>query len=382
MKIQSKLPNVGETIFTTISALANKQKAVNLGQGFPDFSGSEYLKEKIAYYIQNDFNQYAPMIGVQGLRESISKYFKRKYQLDINANSEVTITSGATEALSASILALVGEGDEVIVFDPSYDSYVPAINLAGGKSVRLNLSSNSFKIPMDDIRNSINSNTKMIIINSPHNPTGSIVSEGEWSEIVKIIGDKEIFVLSDEVYEGICFDDSGHFCPQSISALKNKLISVYSFGKSCHMTGWKIGYSIANEDISKEIRKLHQYFTFSTFTAAQMALADYLDEKMEDFLNLTKFYKEKRDFFINGLKKSRFIVLDSYGTYFICVDYSDISDLSDGDFVIELIEKYGVAGIPISCFYENAPKDQRVVRFCFAKNNETLTKALKILNSI
>lgn len=382
MKIQSKLPNVGETIFTTISALASKRKAVNLGQGSPDFSGSEFLKDKISHYIKNDFNQYAPMTGVQKLRDSISKYFEQKYHLNINSNSEVTITSGATEALSASILAFVDKGDEVIVFDPSYDSYVPAIELTGAKSIRINLCKDTFKIPMDSLKKSINSKTKMIIINSPHNPTGSIVTKGEWEEIAKLIEGRDIIILSDEVYEGICFTPEGHFCPQSIPTLKENLISVYSFGKSCHMTGWKIGFSIANENLTTEIRKLHQYFTFSTFTAAQMALADYLDEKMDDFLDLTNFYKKKRDLFINGLKKSRFKVLDSYGTYFICVDYSDISDLGDSDFVIELIEKHGVAAIPISCFYKNAPKNQRIIRFCFAKKEETLNKALEILNRI
>jgi methionine aminotransferase len=382
MKIKSKLPNVGETIFTTISKLANEKKAVNLGQGFPDFSGNQYLKDKISKYIQEDFNQYAPMIGVPKLRSSIASYFKRKYKLDLNYNTEITITSGATEALTASILAFVGKGDEVIVFDPSYDSYVPAIELSGAKSIRINLTETSFKLPIGELKKAINSNTKMIIINSPHNPTGSVVTESEWKEVSKLVANTNIIVLSDEVYEGICFDQTGHFCPQAIAELKNRLISVYSFGKSCHMTGWKVGFSISNSELTSEIRKLHQYFTFSTFSAAQMALADYLEEHMEDFLGLTNFYKLKKDFFVNGLKGSRFKVLDSMGTYFICVDYSDISELSDSEFVIELIQKHGIAAIPISCFYDNAPENQRVIRFCFAKSEETLTQALEILKNI
>ncbi len=382
IKFNSKLPRVSQTIFSTITAKANAEGALNLGQGFPDFDGDSFLKERICHYIEEGKNQYAPMIGVQSLRESIGQYFKAKYKLAVNPDLEVTITSGATEALTCTILALIEEGDEVIVFDPSYDSYVPAIELAGGIAKRLNLVGEEFALPFSKIKESISAKTKMIIVNSPHNPTGSSLSKTDWQELSKIIEEENIFILSDEVYEGIFFGDVNHFNPRSIEALRERLISVYSFGKSCHMTGWKVGYAIANPELSNEIRKLHQYFTFSTFTAAQMAIADYLSEKVENFLELGKFYQEKRDFFVNGLKESRFKVLNPKGTYFCLLDYSAISDLSDFDFCMKLISDHGMATIPISGFYECPPKDQRIVRVCFAKDQETLERALEILNGI
>ena len=373
---------MGQTIFSTITAKANAEDALNLGQGFPDFDGDSFLKDRICHYIENGHNQYAPMTGVPALRESIAKYFASKYSLALNVDTEITITSGATEALTCSILALIEEGDEVIVFDPSYDSYVPAIELAGGVARRLNLLDEEFSLPFSAIEKVINEKTKMIIVNSPHNPTGSSINRANWASLVELIKDKNIYVLSDEVYEGIFFDDDAHFNPRSIEAIRDRLISVYSFGKSCHMTGWKVGYAIANPELSSEIRKLHQYFTFSTFTAAQMAIADYLSEKMENFLGLRKFYQEKRDFFVNGLKNSRFKVLNPSGTYFCLLDYSEISNLSDFDFCMKLITDHGIATIPISGFYESAPKDQRIVRICFAKDQETLERALEILNAI
>ena len=382
VNFKTKLPRVGQTIFSTITAKANAEGALNLGQGFPDFDGDSFLKDRICHYIENGHNQYAPMVGVSSLRESIAKYFSFKYSLSLNADTEITITSGATEALTCSILALIEEGDEVIVFDPSYDSYVPAIELAGGVARRLNLLDEEFSLPFSTIEKTINTKTKMIIVNSPHNPTGSSLSKEDWERLVELIEDKNVYILSDEVYEGIFFDDETHFNPRSIESINDRLISVYSFGKSCHMTGWKVGYAIANAELSTELRKLHQYFTFSTFTAAQMAIADYLSERMQKFIDLRKFYQEKRDFFVNGLANSRFKVLNPSGTYFCLLDYSDISDLADFDFCMKLITDHGVATIPISGFYESAPKDQRIIRVCFAKDQETLARALEILNTI
>ncbi len=382
IKFNSKLPNVGQTIFTTISARANASGALNLGQGFPDFDGDKFLKERVCHYIEEGFNQYAPMTGVKELRDSIAKYFNIKYKHNINPDTEITITSGATEALTASILAFVKEGDEVLVFDPCYDSYVPAIDLAGGSAKRLNLVGEGFSLPFSKIEESINDKTKMIIINSPHNPTGARLTKADWVKLAKLVENKNIILLSDEVYEGICFDEEYHFNPRNLASLADRLISVYSFGKSCHMTGWKVGYLVANPGLTLEVRKLHQYITFSTFTAAQMALADYLSEKVDNFLNLGDFYKEKRDFLVDGLKESRFKVLKPSSTYFCLLDYSNISKLNDVDFCLKLIEEHGIATIPISVFYENAPVDQKIVRICFAKDQETLTRALDILNAI
>lgn len=378
---QSKLPNVGETIFTTISAKAVEKNAINLGQGFPDFDGDTFLKDRICQYIQEGKNQYAPMAGVPALREAISSYFKAKYKLEINSGSEVTVTSGATESLTAAILALVDKGDEVIIFDPSYDSYAPAIELAGGQSHRLALTE-SFNLPLDELTKTINSNTKMIIINSPHNPSGASVSKQEWQRVSELVKGTGIYILSDEVYEGIQFESEGHFSPLQMSELRERLISVFSFGKSCHMTGWKVGFAIANETLTNELRKFHQYITFSTFTAAQLALADYLNEHQDNFLALGEFYKEKKDLFLKELEGSRFKVLDSCGTYFLLLDYSDISDKIDTDFCLELIEEHGVASIPISVFYEKPIADQRIIRFCFAKSDETIKRACAILRTI
>lgn len=380
--IKSKLPNVGETIFTTISKKAHEVKAINLGQGFPDFDGNTYLKERICHYVNSGENQYAPMPGVFSLRKNISDYLKNKYSVDISAISEITVTSGATEALTATILSLIHAGDEVIMFDPSYDSYAPAIELAGGKSVRLNLCHETFDIPLKELESSISDKTKMIIINSPHNPSGASVSKDTWESIHSLIESRDIYILSDEVYEGIQFEKSGHFSPMQLPKLKERLVSVFSFGKSCHMTGWKIGYAISNDLITSEIRKVHQYFTFSTFTGAQLALSDYLENHQDEFLKLGNFYKEKKELFIKGLEGSRFKVLPSSGTYFLLVDYSEISDLPDTEFCLELIEKYGVASIPISVFYERPDQSQRIIRFCFAKKEETIVQACKILREI
>jgi len=379
---KSKLPNIGETIFTKISAKAVECKAINLGQGFPDFDGDKFLKDRICHYINNGHNQYAPMTGVAALREAIGEYFKTKYKLDLNSSSEITITSGATEALTAAIMGLVDSDDEVIIFDPSYDSYAPAIELVGAKVRRIALDNQNFSLPLNELANTINSKTKMIIINSPHNPSGASVSKEEWGKINDLVKDTGIFILSDEVYEGIQFEFQGHYSPLQFDELRERLISVFSFGKSCHMTGWKVGFAIANETLTTELRKLHQYITFSTFTPAQLALADYLNNHQENFLELGEFYKKKKDFFLKKLEGSRFKVLDSSGTYFLLLDYSAISDKVDTEFCLELIEKHGVASIPISVFYEKPIEGQRIIRFCFAKSEETISKACAILRCL
>ena len=381
MSIKTKLSGVEETIFSKISFQAQKFQAINLGQGFPNFSGDSDLIKSITKYIEQGYNQYAPMPGLLSLREEISRYFNKKYQLVLDPESEITITSGATEGLTASILSLIHLDDEVIIFDPSYDSYGPTVSLAGGRPIHLHLD-NKFKIPLEKLKQSISNKTKMIIFNSPHNPTGEIISKEEWLEIQSIVKNKDIFILSDEVYEAIIFHPNKHFSPLQLPDLKDKVISTYSFGKTCHMTGWKIGYTLSSKEISKEIRKIHQYLTFSTFTAAQYALSDYLKNNFEKFEQLHLLYEEKKNVFIKEMEGSLFKLYPAQGTYFIMADYSKISKISDFNFCLELIKKYKVAAIPLSSFYKNPIEEQKIIRLCFAKKESTLLESSKILREI
>lgn len=377
----SKLPKVGTTIFTVMSQLANEAGAINLSQGFPDFDGPEFLRERVAHYILNGANQYAPMTGVPALREAIAGKTQSLYGRTVCADSEITVTSGATEALFAAIAAVVRQGDEVIVFDPAYDSYEPAIELNGGRAVHLPLPPPAFNIDFEQLKGAITPNTRMIIVNSPHNPTGAVLSADDLEALAELVRDTDILLLSDEVYEHIAFDGAPHQSLLRHDELAARSFVVSSFGKTFHTTGWKVGYCVAPAPLSAEFRKVHQYLTFSTVTPVQMALADMLQQHPEHYLELPAFYQQKRDSFCELMQDSRFTFTKATGTYFQLMDYSAISDLPDTEFCRWLIKEAGVAAIPISVFSE-APMDTRLVRFCFAKDDDTLKAAAEALCKI
>ncbi|MBE9396677.1 pyridoxal phosphate-dependent aminotransferase [Pontibacterium sp. N1Y112] len=377
----SKLPQVGTTIFSVMSQLANDAGAINLSQGFPDFDGPEYLRKRVAHYIENGANQYAPMTGIPALRTAIADKVERIYGRVTCAESEVTVTSGATEALFAAIAAVVQAGDEVIVFDPAYDSYEPAIQLNGGKAIHLALNPPTFSIDWNALKAAINQRTRMIVINSPHNPTGAVLSADDLEQLAEIVRDTDILILSDEVYEHISFDGLPHQSVLRHPELSARSFVVSSFGKTYHTTGWKVGYCIAPAVLSTELCKVHQYLTFSTVTPVQLALADMMNEMPEHYEELPAFYQQKRDLFCQLMEGSRFSCVKTSGTYFQLMDYSAISDLPDTEFCRWLIEEAGVAAIPISVFSE-APMETRLVRFCFAKGDDTLRAAAEKLCKI
>jgi len=380
-KINSKLPNIGTTIFATMSKMANDFNAINLSQGFPDFPVSEELINLVNYYMNKGANQYAPMPGLPALRNEVANVIGKTYNQKIDADSEITVTSGATEALFATITALISEGDEVILFDPAYDSYGPAVTLAGGKPVHLKLNPSDYSIDWAAVYKAVNSKTKAIIINSPHNPTGTSISEGDLHELEQlIIKYDDLFIISDEVYERIVFDHVTHQSVLKSNALRAKSIAVFSFGKTFHATGWKVGYCVAPESITDEIRKVHQFVTFSVNTPVQHAIAEYLKDE-NNYQNLGSFYQKKRDFFIDKLTGSRFEVLPCVGTYYQLLSYKKISDKSEMEMAEWLTQEHGVASIPTSPFYKEET-DNQVLRFCFAKSEDTLNKAAKILCKI
>ncbi|UII28592.1 methionine aminotransferase [Fulvivirga maritima] len=377
----SKLPEVGTTIFSIMSKMAHDNGAINLSQGFPDFPVSPELIELVNYHMQQGHNQYAPMPGAPSLRQRIADLFHNQYQLTINPETEVTVTAGATEALFVAIQAVVQPGDEVIVFDPAYDSYAPAITLSGGKPIHLELNWPDFSINWQQLAETITSKTRLIIINSPHNPSGTVLISEDLKELESLSKKhKQLFVLSDEVYEHITFDGNNHKTVMQYPELAKKSMAVFSFGKTFHATGWKVGYIIAPEYITKEIRKIHQYVTFSVNTATQMALADFLEDESH-YNSISNFYQEKRDVFLEGIKKSRFKPLPSKGTYFQLLSYNGISELGDVAMAEWLTKEHKVASIPISVFNQSKT-DHKVLRFCFAKNESTLSKATEILCKI
>jgi len=380
-KINSKLPNNGTTIFATMSKMAHEYNAINLSQGFPDFPVSEELIELVNHYMKKGFNQYAPMPGLPALRNSISKVLKKTYNQKIDPDKEITITSGATEALFATITALVHKGDEVILFDPAYDSYAPGIKLAGGKPIHLKLKSNNYRIDWTEVHKTVNSKTKAIIINSPHNPTGSSIAHEDLLELDRLVRkNQNLFVISDEVYERIVFDHITHQSILKLDTLRSKSIAVFSFGKTFHATGWKVGYCVAPEAVTNEIRKMHQFLTFSVNTPVQYALSDYMKDET-NYLTLGSFYRQKRDFFVEKLKTSRFEVLPCIGTYYQLLSYKNISDKNEMEMAELLTKEHGLASIPTSPFYHEETNNQ-VLRFCFAKSENTLNKAAKILCKI
>jgi methionine aminotransferase len=380
MKIVSKLPEVGTTIFSIMSSMAAQYDAINLSQGYPDFDVPSELAERLNHYTVSGYNQYPPMHGVAYLREQIARKVNELYAVSANVDSEITITSGATEALFVAIQTLVGNGDEVIVFDPAFDSYDPAIRLAGGKTIHIPLSGNSFSIDWERVRESITPRTKAIIINSPHNPTGSVISRIDLDQLAELASNNDLVVISDEVYEHMVFDGQQHNTVAAHPGLRDRSFVISSFGKTYHATGWKVGYCIAAPALTIEFRKIHQFVTFTTHTPTQWAIADYMDHHPEHHRGLPAFYQEKRDLFSQALKEIGFGLVPSHGTYFQVVTYDALSDLPDIEFVKVLTQKVGVAAIPVSVFCD-APAELSLVRFCFAKKNDTLLEAAHRLES-
>jgi methionine aminotransferase len=378
MQIASKLPKVGTTIFTVMSQLAQQHQAVNLGQGFPDFEGPQRLRDALAAAMNGGKNQYAPMTGVPKLREQIAAKTERLYGRRVNADTEITVTSGATEALFAAIAAVVHPGEEVIVLDPCYDSYEPAIELMGGRAVHVPLTLPDFSVDWQRVKDAITPKTRMILVNSPHNPTGAVFSAADLDALAEITRQRDILVLSDEVYEHIVFDGAPHQSILRHAELAERSFVVSSFGKTYHCTGWKVGYCIAPRALSAEFRKVHQYLTFCTFNPAQWAFADVLESDPQHYLDLPWFYEAKRDHFRELIAASRFKLLPVGGAYFQLVDYSAISDKDDLNFCEWLVRDAGVAAIPVSAFYETPP-NARLIRFCFAKNEATLQAAAERL---
>jgi len=382
MLLTSKLPRVGTTIFTSMSQLATERGAVNLGQGFPDFDGPPELHEALHRHIRAGRNQYAPMTGVPALREGIARKAEALYGCKVDSETEVTVTSGATEALFAAVHAVVRPGDEVIVLDPCYDSYEPSVELAGARTVHVPLVAPAFSVDWQRVADAVTARTSMLIINSPHNPTGATLSNSDIETLAELLRDTRICVLSDEVYEHIIFDGREHASVLRHPELAARSFAVSSFGKTYHITGWKVGYCIAPRNLSAEFRKVHQYLTFCTFNAAQWALADYLQHAPGHYRALPAFYQAKRDYFRAAIASSRFRLLDVQGAYFQLVEYDGVSDEDDQAFCIRLTRDHGVAAIPTSVFYESPPAGQRLIRFCFAKTEATLAAAAERLCAI
>jgi methionine aminotransferase len=371
MNIETKLPKVGTTVFSVMSQLALEHKAVNLGQGFPDYEPPQALRDAVTRAMAEGCNQYAPGIGLASLREQIALKTERLYGRRVDPATEVTVTSGATEALFAAIAAVVRAGDEVIVFDPAYDSYEPAIELQGAHAVHIPLTVPDFAIDWQRVRDAVTPKTRMILVNSPHNPSGATLSAADLDELAAIVRDTPVVVLSDEVYEHIVYDGAAHQSVLRHPELAERSIVVSSFGKTYHCTGWKVGYAVAPPPLSAEFRKVHQYLTFCTFHPAQVAFAEFLASDPQHYLELPAFYQAKRDRFRELLKPSRLKLLDVPGGYFQLVDYSAIRDEDDQAFSRWLVEQGGVAAIPLSPFCDKPPAT-RLLRLCFAKNDATL----------
>lgn len=373
MRIPSKLPNVGTTIFTVMSALANEHGAINLSQGFPNFPSSSRLIQLVAEYMQRGYNQYAPMAGVPVLRERLAVKIQEMYAAVVDPAEEITITAGATQALFTAIAAFVGPGDEVILLEPAYDSYRPSIEVVGGIPVPYELSAPDYRVDWAAVGNLITPRTRMIIINTPHNPTGSILRASDMQALEGLVRDTDILVLSDEVYEHLIFDGQYHESILRYPGLRERGLAVYSFGKTFHNTGWKIGYCVAPAPLMREFRKVHQFNVFCVNTPMQYALADYLADA-DTYRQLPGFYQQKRDFFLQAMEGSRLRPLHCDGTYFHLFDYREISAEPDVDFARRLTIEHGVAAIPVSVFYSHG-HDDRVIRLCFAKTEETLATA-------
>jgi methionine transaminase len=372
--LKTKFPSMGTTIFTVMSALATEKGAVNLGQGFPDFDCDPRLVTAVNDAMKQGLNQYPPMTGVPALRAAVAAKIESMYGHSYDPVTEVTITAGATQAIITAVLAVVRPGDEVIVLEPCYDSYVPNIELAGGIVVRVPLTPGTFRPDFDKIAAAISTRTRAILVNSPHNPSGTVWSREDMLKLQELLAPTDVLLISDEVYEHMVFDGQQHQSAARFPGLASRAFIVSSFGKTYHVTGWKIGYVAAPEPLSAEFRKVHQFNVFTVNTPMQHGLAAYMADP-QPYLQLPAFYAAKRDLFREGLKRTKFKILPSEGTYFQCVDISQVSDLHEAEFCKWLTSEIGVAAIPLSAFYGDA-FDQRVVRFCFAKKQETLHKAL------
>ncbi len=375
--LQSKLPNVGTTIFTVMSALAAEKNAVNLGQGFPDFACDPGLVNAVTEAMTQGLNQYPPMPGIPALREAVASKILALHGRQYNPATELTITAGATQAIITAIFAVVRPGDEVIVLEPCYDSYVPNIELAGGKVVRVPLTPGTFRPDFDKIAAAIGPKTRAILINSPHNPSATVWTRAEMLQLQDLLAPTEVLLISDEVYEHMVFDGQQHESAARFEGLAARAFVVSSFGKTYHVTGWKVGTVAAPAPLTAEFRKVHQFNVFTVNTPMQHALASYMANPAP-YLELPAFYQRKRDLFLHGIRKTRLKPLHTQGSYFQCVDISEVSDLNEADFCQWLTTEIGVAAIPLSAFYGNG-FDQRVVRFCFAKKDDTLQLALERL---
>jgi methionine aminotransferase len=369
----SKLPNVGTTIFTVMSGLAATHKAINLSQGFPDYDCSDELKAMVNEAMQQGHNQYAPMPGLMPLRSAIAEKISTLYQQSVNPDTEITITPGGTYAIFTAIATCIHPGDEVIIFEPAYDSYIPNVLVNGGKPILISLSFPDYRINWEEVRSKITPRTKMIMLNTPHNPTGSILQENDIQELEKLVAEFNLLVLSDEVYEHLIFDGATHHSILRYPAIYRNSFVTFSFGKVFHNTGWKMGYCVAPEHLMKEYRKVHQYLCFSVNTPMQYGLAKFL-ETPSHYLELPAFYQQKRDYFLQLMKDTRFTPLASDGSYFQLMKYDRISEEGDKDFAIRMTKEFGVAVIPVSAFYQDG-KDDHVIRFCFAKKQATLEQA-------
>jgi methionine aminotransferase len=380
----SKLPDVGTTIFTVVSQRAQELGAINLAQGFPDYEVDPELVELIAQQLRAGRNQYAPMAGVPELRREIAAKLERSYGIDVDSDREVTITVGATEALFSAIAACVGAGDEVIVFDPAYDSYDPAVRIVGGRCVHIPLRPPSFRIPWADVAAAITPRTRMIVVNNPHNPACTVFARADLEALAKLVREHDLLVLADEVYEHVVLDGRAHHSVLSDPALRARSFAVFSFGKTFHATGWRLGYCVAPPGLTAEFRKVHQFNTFAVFTPVQYAIAEYLRLRPQRPAELPAFFARKRDHFCSQLAGSPFRWQPAPGTYFQLLDYSEIADEDDVSFADTLIRKAGVAAIPLSPFYSRAggaPPGLRLLRFCIAKRDETLAAGARRLRS-
>ena len=378
--IQTRLPKVGTTIFTVMSALAAEHRAVNLGQGFPDFDCDPALVEEVSRAMRAGFNQYPPMPGALALREAVAGKIEALYARRYDPGSEITITAGATQAILTAVMCCVHPGDEVIVLEPCYDSYIPNIELAGGKVVRVPLTPRSFRPDLALIAAAITPRTRALLINSPHNPSATVWTRQEMLQLRDLLAPTNILLVADEVYEHMVFDGAEHVSAASISGLAERAFVVSSFGKTYHVTGWKVGYVAAPQALTAEFRKVHQFNVFTVNTPVQHALAAYMQDPAP-YLGLPAFYQRKRDRFLDGLRQTRLRPLHTAGTYFQCVDYSAVSDLPEADFCQWLTREVGVAAIPLSAFYEGG-FEQGIARLCFAKKDDTLDLALERLKAI
>lgn len=380
MNIQSKLPNLGTTIFTVMSRLANQHNAINLSQGFPNFDCDERLKQLVGQYVNGGFNQYCPMSGLPALTERLAAKIEQLYGVAYDAASEINITSGATQAIFSTIHAFVHPGDEVIIVEPAYDCYQPSIELAGGKVVPYQIKAPDWKINWEDFGKLISSKTRMIMINTPHNPSGSILEDSDFQALQQLVEGTDIIILSDEVYEHMVYDGKKHHSILEYPALRKRSLATYSFGKTLHATGWKLGYIVGDAALMHEFRKVHQFDVFCSNRPFQHAIADYLEDP-NSYMNLSSFFQQKRDFFLDKIQDSPFQFTPCAGTYFQVANYSNISNEPDTEFAKRMTIEYGVAVIPLSVFYHNN-LDNKVVRFCFAKTEDVLAQAADLIRKI